>query len=161
MLKFLRGGVDANDILASRLYDQSNFYPTFLRDLSGCKDEAIIESPFITTKRFSMLMPMLRSLRARDVRVVINTRPPSEHGPTYELQAETAIQQMHNIGIVVLFTGGHHRKLAILDRAVIWEGSLNILSHSDSCEIMRKTTSRVLAEQLIGFLDIKKHIGRM
>ena len=34
--------------------------------------------------------------------------------------------------------GNHHRKLAILDRKVLWEGSLNILSQTRSREIRIK-----------------------
>ena len=44
-----------------------------------------------------------------------------------------------------------HRKLAVIDRAILWEGSLNILSQSNSKEIMRRTKSAFLANQVINF----------
>jgi len=52
-----------------------------------------------------------------------------------------AIGDMQKLGVIVLYTVGHHRKLAVLDRKIVYEGSLNILSFNDSCEIMRKITS--------------------
>jgi len=144
--------------IQSGLFDQATFYPAFNRDLKDCVEELIIESPFITLNRISLLMPVLTKLRKRGVRVVINTRNPIEHDYDYQLQAEDAIDWLQSIGIKVLFTIKHHRKLAIIDRAMVWEGSLNILSHYDSCEIMRRVNSRVEAEIMVNFLKLHKYL---
>lgn len=156
----LRRRVDASGLLASHLFDHNDFYPAFVRDLADCTQEVIIERPFITRKRLAHLLPTLRRLRARDVKVVVNTRHPDEHDDFYMAQAFEAVAQLQSLGILVLYTGGHHRKLAVLDRAIVWEGSLNILSQSDSCEIMRKITSKALAEQMIHFLRLDEYLNR-
>jgi len=145
----------------SRLFDQDTFYKTFLRDLHYCRDEVIIESPFITRKRVVEILPVLRKLKRRSVRVVINTRHPDEHDEPFASQARSAIMELMDFGIRVLYTGGHHRKLAIIDKEVIWEGSLNILSYSDSCEIMRRIASPEMAEELIRFLRLNKYLGKV
>src|SRR5471030_1333497 len=137
-----------SDLHTSQLYNEQTFYKAFMRDLNGCIDEAIIESPFIASNRVGSLLPILEKMRSRQVKIVVNTRHPAEHEAPYDAQAQRAIERMQNIGIEVLFTGGHHRKLAILDRRVLWEGSLNILSQNDSCEIMRRVESEVLARQM-------------
>jgi len=103
-------------------------------------------------------MPVLSKLRQRDVEVVINTRNPIEHDYEYQLQAEETIAMMQDIGIRVLYTTKHHRKLAIIDRSIFWEGSLNILSFYDSCEIMRRTASAPDAEMLIKFIGLQKYL---
>ena len=56
----------------------------------------------------------------------------------------------------VLYTVKHHRKLAIIDEEILWEGSLNILSQGDSCEIMRRTFSDSLALQMLHFTKLDK-----
>ncbi|MBL8121837.1 hypothetical protein JNM87_03745, partial [Candidatus Saccharibacteria bacterium] len=91
-------------------------------------------------------------MRSRHIKITVNTRHPSEHNAPYDAQAWEAIHQMQELGIEVLFTGGHHRKLAIFDRAVLWEGSLNALSQNDSCEVMRRIESKQLAHQMIDFI---------
>lgn len=158
MFSLYRQQPSANHLEDSRLYDQTTFYGAFLRDLDMCQQELIIESPFITTKRMNMLLPTLERLRRRDVRVIINTRDPAEHNGIYRDQATNAVGTMQSLGIVVLYTGGHHRKLAVIDRQTVWEGSLNILSFADSCEIMRRMTSVALANQLLKFIAIGKHL---
>jgi hypothetical protein len=72
------------------------------------------------------------------------------------MQAITAIQSLQEIGVEILFTTKHHRKLAIIDREIIYEGSLNILSYYDRCEIMRRITSKAEAERLIDFIKLNK-----
>jgi phosphatidylserine/phosphatidylglycerophosphate/cardiolipin synthase-like enzyme len=141
---------------SSHLYDQNTFYKAFLRDLGHARTRVIIESPFITKKRMGLLLPTLLKLRARGVRVIINTKPFEEHEQAYQSQAIWAVGIMQDIGIEVLMTAGHHRKLAIIDNNILWEGSLNILSQNDSCELMRRTYSNEAIKQMLQFTGIKK-----
>lgn len=144
---------------ASELYDESTFYDTFLRDLRQCQHEVIIESPFVTTRRLATLLPTLKKLKDQHTRVIINTRDPEEHESEYmRLQAHSAISQLQHIGIHVLYTVGHHRKLAIIDRSILFEGSLNILSQNDSCEVMRRVESTELAWQMARFIKVDSFI---
>lgn len=143
----------------STLLDQDTFYKAFVRDMLHAKNEVVIESPFITTKRIEILLPTFSRLARKGVRIVINTKPIEEHEVAYQEQARRGIRRLHELDAVVLFTGGHHRKLAIIDRTILYEGSLNILSQNDSCEIMRRIDSPVLAEQMLRFIGIEKLIN--
>jgi len=145
------------DLLTSKLYDQDGFYPAFLKDLANCHSEVIIECPFITSRRLKTLLPILEKLKARKVRIAINTRDPRTHDEGYrQNDAHEAVSKLQHIGIQVLYTGKHHRKVAILDRSILYEGSLNILSQNDSCEIMRRIESVPLAWQMVRFIGIDR-----
>ena len=143
-------------LTSSDLYDQATFYKAFLRDLRNAKSHVIIESPFITKKRMNLLFPTLISLRHKGVRIIVNTKPLEEHTLPYRNQAIHAIGVMQDLGIEVLRTVGHHRKLAIIDNDILWEGSLNILSQNDSCEVMRRIKSVVAVKEMVVFTKIKK-----
>ena len=143
-------------LTSSRLCDQTSFYNAFLQDLGRAKTLVIIESPFITKKRIDLILPALSKLRAKGVHVIINTKPFEEHEPSYQSQAMWAVKVMQDLGIEVLMTGGHHRKLAIIDEEILWEGSLNILSQNDSCELMRRIKSDVAVKEMLLFTGIKK-----
>ena len=140
----------------SALFDNNTFYKAFERDLRRARQSVIIESPFITRRRMEHLLPILTKLRRKGVHIVVNTRDPKEHNEEYAIQAENAVAAMQDIGIKVLYTVKHHRKLAIIDEEVLWEGSLNILSQGDSCEIMRRTVSDSLAWQMLNFTKLDK-----
>lgn len=147
-----------NNLLSSRLYDNETFYGTFSEDLRNATESVIIESPFITTKHMNVLLPILCKLRIHDIHIFVNTRNPEEHDKEYVAQAIQAIAAMQDIGVTVLYTVKHHRKLAIIDNEILWEGSLNILSQNDSCEIMRRIESKELAQQMMIFVGVDKYL---
>lgn len=144
----------------SGLYDQNTFDDQFLKDIARARSSLVIESPFIRLSRVEQLMPVIEKLRRRGVTVIINTRSPKDHDNIYETQAAEAIEMLQNLGVTVLFTIKHHRKIAIIDREVFYEGSLNILSYYDSCEIMRRTVSPSEAEVLLRFIGLHKYLTK-
>lgn len=148
------------DLLTSKLHDQDSFYPAFIKDLSKCKHEVIIESPFLTRRRLSLLMPVFEKLKSKRVKIIVNTRDPLTCDVEYMRdEAFGVVSKLQHLGVQVLYTGNHHRKLAILDRHILWEGSLNILSQNDSCEVMRRIESTQLAWQMAHFIGIDKRMN--
>jgi phosphatidylserine/phosphatidylglycerophosphate/cardiolipin synthase-like enzyme len=146
-------------LLYSDLLTQDDFYNTFTNDLLRAKQEVIIESPFITFKRLDHLLPVFRKLICRNVRILINTKSSEEQDADYSWQTKKCFAILLETGVEVFVTGGHHRKIAIIDREILYEGSLNILSQNDSCEIMRRIHSKQLAMQMIDFINSSKFIG--
>lgn len=143
----------------SSLHDEMTFYSAFIKDLKRCQREVIIESPFITSQRMRQLSPILETLVNRDIKVYVITRDPMEHEPPYASQSELEIRRFEKIGIQPLIcTGNHHRKLAIIDREILWEGSLNILSQTKSREIMRRIEDENTAVEMFAFLKLGKFL---
>ena len=141
------------------LHDEKTFYKALLRDIDQAREEIIIESPFITSSRMKTLWPSLRSAYTRGVQLYIITRDPNDHSDGYEMQSEREIEAMEDLGIqVLLCVGNHHRKLAIIDRKILWEGSLNILSQTRSREIMRRLDGGGFAGDMFQFLNFGKYI---
>lgn len=105
------------------------------------------------------LQPVFERLIRRNVNVYVFTRDPREHSDTYEIQSEEAIQCFEELGVqVFLCIGNHHRKLAILDRKILWEGSLNILSQIKSREIMRRIEDENATQEMFNFLNFGRFI---
>jgi len=141
------------------LHDEKTFYKAFVRDIDRASEEIIIESPFITSSRMKTLWPSIKGAYVRGVKLYIITRDPNDHGDGYEMQSEREIEAMEALGIqVLLCTGNHHRKLAIIDRKILWEGSLNILSQTHSREIMRRLDGGGFAVDMFKFLNFGRYI---
>jgi len=157
MFRFLRSSVkDDVGLLRSQLFNEQTFYPAFIADVKRATASIIIESPFITYRRLNCLFPILEKAIRRGVIITVNTRDPEFHEESMQQQAANGIAALQGIGIEVLYTGNHHRKLAIVDYQILWEGSLNILSQTDSCEVMRRIESADLAEQMIHFTGLSE-----
>lgn len=143
----------------SQLHDEKTFYQTFLQDLEKCQKEVIIESPYVTSQRMRTFDRIFEKLLKRGIKIYLITRDPREHEIGMEVQSEDTIQWCEAIGIqVLLCTGNHHRKLAILDRKTLWEGSLNILSQTRSREIMRRIEGEEMALQMFNFLKLSRYV---
>lgn len=143
----------------SSLFDEITFYPKFGKDLLHAKREVVIESPFITISRVKKLSPIFNRLIKQGVKVYVITRQPNLHDYPMNQQSEDIIRYFEEIGVQVLVTqNNHHRKLAIIDRDILWEGSLNILSQSNSREIMRRTQGDGHAQDMFDFLHLDRFI---
>jgi phosphatidylserine/phosphatidylglycerophosphate/cardiolipin synthase-like enzyme len=137
----------------SSLYNENTFYKKFMSDLANAREEVTIESPFITIKRAGMFIHLFEKLLAKGVKIYIVTRDPRENENEMAMQAENVIQIFEIIGVqTIICSGNHHRKLAILDRKILWERSLNILSQFNSREIMRRIYSKKNTDHMFHFL---------
>lgn len=152
---FRKKSVQGNDLLMSQLFDEVTFYRAFGKDLEDARRSVIIESPYLTEKRAIQFSRLFKKLKKRGVAVRINTRDPRHHDKTLEIQAWKAIKVLRKQDVkVYICSDMRHRKLAIIDNQVLWDGSLNILSQSYSREIMRRTNSATLCKQMISFTGL-------
>lgn len=126
----------------SGLYDEKDFYEAFVDDLKQASKSIVIESPFICYRRSAFLLPDIVRALDRDVSVQVITRTPNEHDQFMRTQAKSIIDTFRNMGVDVQYVRKTHRKVAIVDKQILWEGSLNILSQSNSREMMRRIVSR-------------------
>lgn len=146
------------------LADENSFYHQFTRDLLEAKEEVIIESPYITVPRMRSLKSDFELLIKKDVAIYIITRSPEEHTEYMSEHSEAGIRYFEALGAQVLLCKAHHRKLAMIDRKVVWKGSLNILSQGNSREFMEREENKEKVEALFKFLKygqvsfIKKHL---
>lgn len=80
---FRRNNSQSTDLLTSRLHDEKTFYPAFLKNLNSSGAELIIGSPFVTRRRLQYLLPTPQKLKDRRVRIILNTKDPSELDEVY------------------------------------------------------------------------------
>lgn len=126
-------------LFSSQLYDENTFYHKFSQDLLESKEEVIIESPYIRAGRMKGFRSVFNKILKKGVKIYIFTRDPKEHKQPMSFQSEAEIGNFERISIqTFICSGNHHRKLAIIDREVLWEGSLNILSQTRIREVIRR-----------------------
>ncbi len=153
MINLFRNNKDSlSPELKTKLYDQNTFYKSFIKDLKQTRNEVIIESPFITVKRLDMLLPTFKKLINFNVRVIIRTKDPLELDEYMRDELYKSLSLLLSIKVQVIFIKGLHRKVAVIDREIFYEGSLNILSQNNSIEIMRRIESAQSAWLLYKFL---------
>lgn len=136
------------------LFTEKNFWRQFDQDLDEAKARLIMLSPFLSVRRSNNFMNRFQSLISKGVEVCLYTRPKNQQSGEMVQQAETVINHMRAIGAKVIERKSMHQKVAIIDDKVAWEGSLNILSHRDTGEQMRRFEGQSTINELIKNLEL-------
>ncbi len=156
MFKIFARNIDATPLLSSVLVNEHGFYGMFSKDIRVAYDRIIIESPYITSRRAREISPLLNKAVCRGVNVTICTRNPYHHDGVLVTESINGIGILREAGAIVITCNDmRHRKLAMIDDYILWEGSLNLLSQNGSKEIMRRTVSRDMCLQMERFINVK------
>lgn len=147
--------------MTSSIYSAEEFWPAFTRDIKAAYAHIIIQSPFLAARRIKAIANDIRAATAGGVTVcAIVQEPPHFNAAldavqpeiTYNLQEfRLVVEMLRSLGAHVNLRKNIHAKLALIDDRVLWEGSLNILSHASTKEHMRRWNSlsqiRCIAEK--------------
>ena len=104
----------------TKLYNEDLFYSAFVKDIKRALSTIIIESPFITYRRGAYLLPEFVRALDRGVSITLNTRNPLEHEGLMKQQAQAVLHTFEEMGIKLQYTSKLHRKLAIIDKIILW-----------------------------------------
>lgn len=140
--------IDTSGRALKSVYNEKDFWPAFKVDLSSAQRSVIMLSPFMTLQRSEQFMNAFTHLLARGVKISVYTKPCDELQSHMAKEAEEVIAALKKTGVSVFERSKIHQKIVIVDDQVCWEGSLNILSHRDTREHMRRLEGAAFAEEL-------------
>src|SRR5690606_630031 len=126
---------------AVNVFDEGTFYGAFAQDLVRARESVLIVSPFATDRGTARWTDALRAAIARGVRVHVVTRPANEFGGGHAAKVNELVAGLRALGVVVDLRSRTHEKFAMIDRRIVWNGSLNIFSHRDTHELMWRLDS--------------------
>jgi phosphatidylserine/phosphatidylglycerophosphate/cardiolipin synthase-like enzyme len=150
----------SKDLTDATLFSENDFYQQFIRDLLDAKEEVIINSPFITSERTSKFVPIFSHLIKKGVNIFVMTRPAKEQSGAMVDNSKRELAALEELGVYVLpIKGRTHEKIGIIDRKILYEGSLNILSQRDSHEVMYRIAGEEPVKQMMGFMKLDKNLG--
>lgn len=137
------------------IYNEHTFYPAFIKDIRKAEKDVIIYSPFISKYRADFFRKTFVRLRIKNIKLTIFTRPIEEHEEYVREEIKAAIEIYKSLGAKVVFLEGSiHEKVAVIDKKILWTGSMNILSQRSSRELMTRTEDEDLTAQFISHLDL-------
>jgi ribosomal protein L37AE/L43A len=140
------------DESASGIFNEATFFPAFRKDLLNTNESVVIFSPFVTMNGTGRLMDILGLKCSQGIGVRLVSRPCGDQGGVLEDGLEELFDAIAGAGVVVDFRASMHEKFAIIDRTILWYGSLNIFSHRNTTETMFRIVSPSLCEQIMQFV---------
>jgi hypothetical protein len=142
---------------------QESFYKYLLNDLKSARYEITIYSPFITKDRLAFLLPHLQAAIEEGVVVFIITKSLLDRNKN-EVDSYREIEEhLSKIGAIVIHKMRMHEKLVFIDDDIVWTGSLNPLSFSNTQEIMERRKNITIQKDyksLLMFSELIEFVGK-
>ncbi|AWI06776.1 TOTE conflict system archaeo-eukaryotic primase domain-containing protein [Clostridium drakei] len=135
------------------IYNNNNFLTVFSNDIFSAKHEIIIFSPFISKRRLLQMLKLLMIAIKNGSNVKVVTRPETD----FKESDKEALKEMHELirglGVDIIFKTNIHQKFAIVDKKIVWYGSINLLSFGRAEESIMRLESINIANELLGTFE--------
>lgn len=130
------------------IYGTRSFAPVMQQDFEYAKTCILIVSPFIGKRRLEKILEWLKPVRSRGITVHVVTRPPQNYRAEVIAAITECIALLRNAGVEVTERAAIHQKFVLIDKRLVWYGSLNLLSYGASEESLMRLASREVAAEL-------------
>ena len=134
---------------ADIIFNEQSFFEIYVNDIQNARREILVVSPFVTEHRVLQIMPYFESGLASGVHIGIIVRPSNSYEESRQAMLNECFKKLSNAGVDVIFKPNIHQKFAVVDRKVVWYGSVNLLSFGRSRESMMRLVSGGIAHQLL------------
>lgn len=132
---------DFEDIPANQIFDGRTYYKSMHRDFANAKSSVIVSSPRLYHVVNNKLVALLKELNAKGVETSIITS-----------KEDDQIQQLALAGLHVSVKSGLSLCSVVIDRSVVWYGSVNVLGFSTEEDNIIRLKDINLAAELLGIL---------
>jgi DNA-binding transcriptional regulator YiaG len=153
--------------MTSTIHNADTFWPAFKRDLEAARGHVVIQSPFLSYPRLNQLAPYFRSLSKRGVAVCALIQKPLVHKYQREEERDCDLDEycqpntfndlcamLQSWDVHVTQLNEIHAKHAVIDREILWEGSLNMFSHTKAKEHMRRWNDTEQLEAVVSMQSL-------
>jgi hypothetical protein len=133
-------------VASETVVDHEGFVQLFTQDIQHARESIVLLSPFIAPQALQRwIEPLARAVK-RGVRIRVITRA----GQSRRL--DEVIHQLRAHGISVDLWEQMHEKVVIIDDKIVWYGSMNVLQHRLSTELMIRSSDQSLCRAIVSML---------
>lgn len=136
---------------------QEAFFGKLIQDLAAAENRVVIYSPFMTQDRVGQMAVHLKAAIERGVRVYVITKTATREERKRQVETYRQIEaSLADWGVVVGHKRNMHEKVVLIDDEIVWTGSLNALSFSDTQEVMERRKSAKISADYIKTLRVNE-----
>ena len=134
---------------ANAIFDIDNYGVVYRQDLSGASKEIVISSPGLRRDKVHQMIELLGNRQEEGVLVTIVTW----HPDTYKFGSSEArmnlMEELRQAGFQVRLVDDSCEHYTIIDREIVWYGSVNFLSKEDAEDNLMRVCSGKIADELL------------
>ncbi len=153
-------GTGAQKQTANAIFDIDNYLDVYQKDLLTAEKEIIISSPAISGKKVYDMIHLLKEKQEAGIKVVIVTWKPDCYGYGDSTYWQELQEQMRRAGFEMNLVEDYCEHYCIIDRLVVWYGSMNFLGKEDAEDnLMRVEDGKITNELLEMTFGNEKYQG--
>lgn len=131
------------------IFDIDTYLDVFQRDMLSAKNEIIISSPAISGKKVDEIIELLKEKQLSGLHIVIVTWKPDVYGygdSAYWMELQ---ERMRKSGFEMNLVEDYCDHYCIVDKEIVWYGSMNFLGKEDSEDNLMRVYSKNIASELL------------
>lgn len=140
--------VDKQDVVKS-IFDSRNYRETYASDIQSAKTELVISSPGLGSQRVWLFLKNISSLQEMGVKVTVLTMSAGAYPEDMAEHQERLISVLRDSGISVHVDDQCHEHFAIIDKCIVWYGSMNFLSREKDDDNLMRINDKSIAQELL------------
>ena len=134
---------------ANAIFDIDNYADVYRNDLLTAEKEIIISSPAISGKKVHDMIHLLREKQEAGIKIVIVTWKPDCYGYGDSEYWQELQEQMRRAGVEMNLVEDYCEHYCIIDRQVVWYGSMNFLGKEDAEDNLMRIADEKIANELL------------
>lgn len=142
-------GKDSGKQQVNAIFDVDNYADVYRQDMLEANSEIIISSPAISGKKVEEMMQLLKIKQEAGLHIVIVTWKPDMYGygdSGYWMELQ---ERMRSSGFEMNLVEDYCEHYCVIDREVVWYGSMNFLGKEDAEDNLMRIRSREIATELL------------
>lgn len=131
------------------IFDIDTYLDVFQRDMLSAKNEIIISSPAISGNKVDKIIELLKEKQLSGLNIVIVTWKPDVYGygdSAYWMELQ---ERMRKTGFEMNLVEDYCDHYCIVDKEIVWYGSMNFLGKEDSEDNLMRVCSKSIASELL------------
>ena len=142
--------IDKQEITNS-IFDSHSYFDIFEKDVISAAGSVVISSPSFSFKKVNWLCAESECLQIKGVSVVVLTLDPEDYPEDGRDQHKSHIDHMTSAGVNVITRHKYRERFAIIDKSLVWYGSMTLLSNEKEDDSLMRINNPVIAEELLEF----------
>ena len=131
-------------------YDCETYSDVFRNDFIDAKDEVLISSPYVSVAGSERLLRIFAAINNKDIHISLITYSPSHYSDDIKGRIENIHNKLIMSGIKIFFVDSIPSRYAVIDKEILWYGSMNLVSNikedDDEMRIVNRSVAKALIE---------------
>lgn len=134
---------------ANSIFDYESYWNVYNDDLLAANNSIVISSPSLRYNKVVSFIRTVKALQEKGVKITILTWNPDASKFSNSVSTIEMIELLRDSGVEVILQEESCQRFAVIDNAIVWYGSMNLLGKEDiEDNIMRIDSEDIAAEVL-------------